>query len=165
MSERVFAYGSNMCSGRFRDYGVSPEGKGVPALLRDHRLLFNKRSDDGSGKANVEAAAGVDVWGVLYTIPNADLGVLESEEVGYVKRNEPVTVDDTVIEAWVLVASHPRAEPRQPYGWYKRFLVDGAREHGLPASYIDSLDTIQATDDSDRERDQKKRALKCAEGT
>ncbi len=22
MSERVFAYGSNMCSGHFRDYGV-----------------------------------------------------------------------------------------------------------------------------------------------
>lgn len=161
MSERVFAYGSNMCSGRFREYGVSPEGKGVPALLKDHKLLFNKRSDDGSGKANVEAAAGLDMWGVLYTIPDAHLRVLESKEVGYVKRTEPVTVDDSVIKAWVLVASDPMAGPRQPYGWYKRFLVDGAREHGLPTSYIDLLDSIQATDDRSRTRDQKKRALKC----
>ena len=44
MSEKVFAYGSNMCSGRFRDYGVVPEEVGRPALLQDFRLCFNKVS-------------------------------------------------------------------------------------------------------------------------
>jgi hypothetical protein len=33
MSERAFAYGSNMCSGRFRDYGVEAIGLGRAALL------------------------------------------------------------------------------------------------------------------------------------
>src|SRR5208283_3782061 len=63
MSEKVFAYGSNMCSGRFRAYTVSPEGEGRAALLRAYRLVFNKRSQDGSGKANVEPHEPSHVWG------------------------------------------------------------------------------------------------------
>jgi hypothetical protein len=74
MSQQIFAFGSNMCSGRFRDYGVSPEIDARPAVLPGYRLLFNKRSTaDGSGKANVERHEGSDVWGVLYTIRDADL--------------------------------------------------------------------------------------------
>lgn len=164
MSERVFAYGSNMCSGRFRAYGVSPEGKGVPAVLAGHRLLFNKKSDDESGKANVERTPKGDVWGVLYTISDADLARLARKEVGYVKRKEPVTAGDAVLDAWVFVAANPSADPLQPYSWYRRFLIEGAREHGLPAPYTDALDTIEAIEDSDRERDRRKRAIKCEGG-
>ncbi len=54
MSENVFACGSNMCSARFRDYGLFPEGNGSCAVLGGYRLVFNKRSKDGLGKANVE---------------------------------------------------------------------------------------------------------------
>lgn len=51
MTQTVFAYGSNMCSGRFRDYGVSPAGQGRAAVLAGYRLQFNKKStDDKSGK-------------------------------------------------------------------------------------------------------------------
>jgi hypothetical protein len=77
MSHNIFAYGSNMCSGRFRTYRVHPEGAGRIALLTGYRLLFNKESTDGSGKANVEAQVGAQVWGVLYSIPIEDLATLE----------------------------------------------------------------------------------------
>jgi cation transport regulator ChaC len=80
MSEKVFGYGSNMCSGRFRAYAVSPEGEGRAALLPAYRLVFNKRSQDGSGKANVEPHESSHVWGVLYTIPDADLETLDRGE-------------------------------------------------------------------------------------
>jgi hypothetical protein len=64
MSQKVFAYGSNMGSGRFRDYSVNPEGQGQPALLRNYILRFNKKSrQDGSGKANVEQQIGRERWG------------------------------------------------------------------------------------------------------
>jgi len=62
----------------FRAYGVSPEGPERAAVLPGHHLLFNKKStDDKSGKANVAAHVGSDVWGVLYTISDADLDKLD----------------------------------------------------------------------------------------
>jgi cation transport regulator ChaC len=83
MSERGLAYGSNMYSGRFREYGVTPEGKGRAALLVGYRLRFNKKSQkDGSGKANVELHEGGQVWGVLYTIPEKELKLLDDGEKG-----------------------------------------------------------------------------------
>ena len=48
-----------------------------------------------------------------------------------------------------------------PYTWYKRFLVEGAREHSLPEDYIAELDRIDAVADTDERRDREKRALAC----
>lgn len=73
MSEQIFAFGSNMCSGSFRAYKVSPLGPGCPAVLSGYRLAFNKKStEDLSGKANVTAREDSEVWGVLYAISSAD---------------------------------------------------------------------------------------------
>lgn len=164
MSQEVFTYGSNMCSGRFRDYGVSPEGRGRAAVLGGHRLVFNKRStDDGSGKANVEVSEGSDVWGVLYRISDADLEKLTKGEGGYHPvRLQVQVVQDTPCEMWIYLAKKPNTSLRlRPYTWYKRFLTEGAREHCLPAEYIAFLEGIEAIEDADRERDKRKRALAC----
>ena len=162
MSEKVFAYGSNMCSGRFRDYGVVPEEVGRPALLQDFRLCFNKVSqEDQSGKANVKAHRGRKVWGVLYTIPDAHLTILDDGEGGYLRKKMPVrTTDGTATKAWVYVARQPSRDPTlRPYTWYKRFLVEGARQHGLPDRYVQTLERIKAKQDKNKQRDAEKRAL------
>ena len=162
MSQQVFAFGSNMCSGRFRAYGVSPEGAGRPAMLPGHRLLFNKKStDDKSGKANVAAHAGSDVWGVLYTIPDTDLDKLDRGEGGYKRVRLTVRPPNGGnIDAWVYVAKKPTDDPElRPYTWYKRFLIEGAREHSLPDDYIAELERIDALQDADLGRDRAKRAL------
>jgi gamma-glutamylcyclotransferase len=164
MSEKVFAYGSNMCSGRFRAYAVSPEGEGCATLLPAYRLLFNKRSQDGSGKANVEPRESSLVWGVLYTIPDSDLETLDrGEGTGYRRVRMPVRISDAdITEAWVYLASRPRNNAAlRPYTWYKRFLVEGAREHALPPEYIAELERIEAVQDTDDQRDREKRALAC----
>lgn len=165
MSESVFAYGSNMCSGRFRDYEVVPEGPGRAALLQDHRLRFNKKSSiDGSGKANLEPQKGGQVWGVLYTIRDAELQTLDDGEgSGYFRKKMPVcTTEGASTEAWVYFACDPSREPAlRPYTWYKRFLVEGAKEHGLPAEYIEALERIEANQDKNQQRDVEKRALNC----
>ena len=110
MSHQVFAFGSNMCSGRFRDYGVSPEGAGRPAVLPGHRLLFNKKSTkDDSGKANVAAHEGSEVWGVLYTISDGDLEKLDKGEGGY--RRERLSLrlmDNTNADAWCMLPGNRR---------------------------------------------------------
>jgi hypothetical protein len=160
----VFAYGSNMCSGRIRDYGVSPDGVGRPAVLSGHRLVFNKKSTkDNSGKANIEAGDS-EVWGVLYTLSDADLGRLDEGEAGY--RRVPCVVrsqNGENINAWTYVAVRPDPDPAlRSYGWYKRFLVEGAKEHSLPADYVATLELIEATVDPNSSRDAEKRALECA---
>jgi gamma-glutamylcyclotransferase len=165
MNERVFAYGSNMCSGRFRDYGVNPQGEGCAALLAEYRLLFNKLSrKDGSGKANIEPHQGGHVWGVLYTVSTTDLATLDiGEGRGYRRNRLPVrTADGNAIDAWVYVATQPNHDPAlRPYEWYKRFLVEGAREHFMPSDYIVELERIEATEDANEQRDGEKRALAC----
>jgi hypothetical protein len=77
MSHKVFAYGSNMCSGRLREYGVSLERAGRATVLTRYRLLFNKKSTkDNSGMANVEPYEASDVC-LLYTISDSDLPRLD----------------------------------------------------------------------------------------
>jgi gamma-glutamylcyclotransferase len=127
-------------------------------------LRFNKESRrDGSGKANVEPRVGEVVWGVLYTVRNADLQTLDyGEGQGYCRRNIPVRTTDGPTEAWVYFARNPSLDPAlRPYTWYQRFLIEGAREHGLPADYIEALERIEANDDMDQQRDAEKRALIC----
>jgi gamma-glutamylcyclotransferase (GGCT)/AIG2-like uncharacterized protein YtfP len=163
MSQIVFAYGSNMCSGRFRDYRVHPEREGRSAVLAGYRLIFNKPSTDSSGKANIEQHHGSQVWGVLYSIPDADLAVLDRGEVGYHRVQLPVTTQDGAQHsAWIFLASEPSNDAgMRPYTWYKRFLVEGAREHALPPDYITTLENINAVQDANQARDRKKRALAC----
>jgi gamma-glutamylcyclotransferase (GGCT)/AIG2-like uncharacterized protein YtfP len=164
MSQMVFAYGSNMCSGRFRDYGVSSDAAAQGALLTGYRLRFNKRSTlDGSGKANAEANEGSEIWGVVYSIPEGDLHTLDQGEGGYrrvqlrVRTMQPVNID-----AWVYIAARPDNDPTlRPYSWYKRFIVEGAREHSLPPAYIAELENIQALDDPNAQRERERRALAC----
>lgn len=162
MSTYLFAYGSNMCSARFRDYGVLAEGSGAAALLAGYRLVFNKRSArDGSGKANIEPLKGSDVWGVLYKIPDEGLAALDKGEGGYRRFRVTVgTANGTSTEAWVYLAANPSNDPRlRPYTWYTHFIVEGAREHALPADYLAQLEGIEAVVDTDLQRDKKKRAL------
>ena len=165
LTARVFAYGSNMCSGRFRAYGVHPRKTRIAAVLRRHRLCFNKRNTkDHSGKANVEPHEGTDVWGVLYEIAEHELPELIRREVGYTPRCMPVEITPSLtLDAWVLFASTPEPNPLHPYSWYLRFLVEGAIEHHLENEYIESLRAIHAIEDPDPERDLEKRQLECSE--
>jgi gamma-glutamylcyclotransferase len=152
-----------MCSGRFRAYGVSPEGLGRAAVLRGYRLQFNKKSTkDGSGKANVEAYANSNVWGVLYSVPDADLDKLDTGEGGYRRTLLPVHVlDNSVFYASAYMASKPSDPDLRPYTWYTRFLIEGAREHVLPEDYVEGLEHLKAVQDNDQARDQRMRALAC----
>jgi hypothetical protein len=68
-------------------------------------------------------------------------------------------MDNPSTDAWVYVAKKPKDDPAlRPYTWYKRFLVEGAREHSLPEGYIAELDRIDAVADTDECRDREKRA-------
>lgn len=105
----------------------------------DRKLVFNKKSRDGSGKANLEDSSGDVVWGVLYEISSSELRLLDKIEGGYHRLTMHVQKDDeTLIEAEVY-ASNELAFEAIPFDWYKELLICGAQEHQLPREYVKFL--------------------------
>jgi gamma-glutamylcyclotransferase len=102
------------------------------------------------------------VWGVLYAVSENDLQLLDDGEKGYSRERLPILIDKVAADAWVYIASSPDNSPGlRPYSWYKRFLVEGAKDHALPAEYIAELEEIDAAQDKNTERDRNKRSIEC----
>jgi gamma-glutamylcyclotransferase len=78
---------------------------------------------------------GAFVWGVVFRMPEADLGRLDMIEGGYERTTVEVELDDRAL-ACATYASTLRIDDAVPFDWYKRHIVAGAVEHGLPADYI-----------------------------
>jgi len=151
---RIFAYGSNMKTNRLRKRVPSAKPIGR-ARLFNKRLVFNKKSEDGSGKANLEDSPEDVVWGVLYEIESSDLEKLDKAEGGYRRTTMRVkTNEDKLVAAEVYISTEVVLEVI-PFDWYKELLVCGAQEHQLPENYIDFLKKIPSKPNERRYRSQK----------
>jgi len=150
MQALYFAYGSNMSSERLRSRSTSVKVIGR-AFLNDWKIVFNKRSRDGSGKANLVESPGNVTWGVLYEICNSDLDTLDRVEGGYqritVKVQQPC---GKMVEAVTYRSENLTNDPL-PYKWYKELLLSGAREHNLPQDYIAYLEGFPVKSDNGSE--------------
>ena len=163
-----FAYGSNMCAGRLRGRVPSAVPVRVARLL-NHSLRFHKRSDkDGSGKADACFTGEPEdvVWGVVFDIAPAEKPELDRHEGlghGYVERL--ITVIDLeggMHPVFMYAAEAGHIDPAlRPYSWYKRFVVEGARQHTLPPDYIARIEAIPAVEDRDSDRDAANRRIAC----
>ena len=144
-----FAYGSNMCTGRLlsRISSAKPIGRG---RLLNKRLVCNKKSKDGSGKANLEDSPGNVVWGLLYEIDSSDLNKLDKAEEEYQRVTMYVrTNEGKLVQAQVYISK--RLTKAIPFDWYKEMLISGAVEHQLPEEYIDFLRHLTSKRDPDRD--------------
>ena len=144
-----FAYGSNLSASRMCERVSSAVLRG-PAQLNDHRLTTDKISIDGSGKANLRAESNAVVWGVLYEIDRADWRVLDNVEVRYSRvRVQVLTADGRSLDAQTYVSS--ATDPALvTFDWYKQLMVEGARDHGLPAGWIATLEALPEAPDPRR---------------
>ena len=162
-----FAYGSNMCTGRLRGRVASATVVRI-ARLTGHSFRFHKRSKDGSAKADAfETGNPSDVvWGVIFDIDErqkAALDVAEGLNNGYDQKTVTV-LDESGQEhpAFLYVADTNSIDSTlRPYSWYKRFVVDGARQHSLPREYVNLIATMPDMDDPDRATDQRERSIAC----
>ena len=136
-----FAYGSNM------SLGVFVERRGLRPLamrcgwLEGYRLCFDLPIGPGERAcANVAAAAGSRVSGILYQISREDADRLDrTEGVGqgvYARLPVEVNVDGGAPIAAFTYESALRQPHRKPSARYLGLLLDGARAHGLPAEYV-----------------------------
>jgi len=148
MKVKYFAYGSNMVTERLQAPERAPSAKPMGrAKLPDKSLVCNKKSTDGSGKANLTDTAGDTVWGVLYEIDSAELDNLNRCECGYTRISLDVKTDqDSSVKAYVYISSELTDDAR-PYDSYKKLMIKGAREHHLPSFYITRLEQIDSKPD------------------
>ena len=150
-----FAYGSNMFTRRLTARTPSATASGT-GFVEGHRLTFDKVSDDGSGKCDIEATTNRDdrVYGVIFRIATAQEPELDRFEAlgrGYRKDRVQVLTPHGPKNATTYIATNKEAG-RLPYHWYKAFVIAGAVEHGLPNAYIERLRTVGSQPDSDANR-------------
>jgi gamma-glutamylcyclotransferase len=135
-----FAYGANMLMSKITDRSLSARALS-PAKLKGYRLVINKKSKDGSGKANLMKSEGDEVWGVLYEMDENDLVNLDRHEGGYRRECFELWTDaGKTVKAFAYISS--KLTNSLPTYEYKMLLVNGAREHGLPATYVGFLEQL-----------------------
>jgi len=141
---RYFAYGSNLMVDRMRERGAEFVSA-RPAVLRDHRLTFDKPARDGSARANVTRALGGRVWGVLYEVSRDGLEALRLFESGYDLVEvlvECTRVDGgvEVLPARTFMVLSDRRTDAPPARSYLSTILEGIRQHDLPEPARDDVE-------------------------
>jgi hypothetical protein len=149
---RYFAYGSVLSMRHLAEWsaehGVDARlfAQGTPAVLRGHALIFDVESRFWGGKvADLAADEGGTVHGVLFELPpEAREAVLRKEGVPTgLSMEVPVRVEAAgkQVDAHAFIARpERRTEPGAGSGRLLGYLVEGARERGLPQAWIERLE-------------------------
>jgi len=152
-----FAYGSNLLAERL--LARVPQARFVGAgWLPGWRFALNVRSEDGSAKANaVHTARSSDVLhGALYELDDTGKLTLDRfEDVGGSYQLAHATAGTAAgpREVYLYVGGGSSlVEGLPPYDWYHGFIRAGARQRGLPADFIQWLESIRTTQDADATR-------------
>lgn len=147
MRKYVFSYGSNLTLERIAARTPSVQ-KVRNYCLADFSLQFNKRSRDGSTKANIEPTPGAFAWGIIQSILPEDEEKLDRAEglgQGYSKHYFEEKVDEK--ECRVFYYSADWIAAGDPYDWYLDYVIYGAITNNFPAAYIQRLGHIRAKQD------------------
>jgi len=162
---KIFAYGSNMNANRLKQR-VPSAIKICNASLPGYKFAFNKRSNDGSGKGNIQQTNvdGDTVAGVVFEINETEKPALDAVEGLGNGYNQTVVdlLDENgeTFQAQVYIADESAVDNALlPYDWYKEFVVTGAEQNGLPPEYVENIRKIAFTADNDVERKLRQSAI------
>lgn len=136
-----FAFGANMATRVLvKRRGIVPT-RSEAALLRGYVLRFTQRGlplvEPAFGDI-VEEASG-EVHGVLHHLTSAGIARLDRLEASYRRIEVEVETARGLVAATAYKARWPRPEGI-PSRRYLGLLIEGAREHGLPAHSIAALE-------------------------
>ncbi len=147
MDPWYFAYGSNLHHAQLiaRCNGQLSKSNEPPRIVRlpNYRLAFNMDGGDGEVYANI-VTPGAGVLGVIYRCDAAAFELLDVYEAGY-DRIAVLVVDEQgrSLPAIAYIA-HPASvtAERRPHEEYLQIILNGAREHRLPAEYLRQIEAI-----------------------
>jgi hypothetical protein len=142
-----FAYGSNLHRSIFIERRQMQPLDVCWGWLAGYRLCFNIPVGPGErGVANIEPAAGARLCGALYLLSAADCDRLDaSEGVGFgLYRRTPIEIRTSTGEGVPAFTYQSSAvtDGRRPSPRYMGLLLEGARQHGLPAEWIAFLEGL-----------------------
>ena len=145
---KIFCYGSNMNTERITER-CSSSCFISRAKVSGWKLVFNKKSKDKSGKANLVYTGDKSlVWGVIFDISEDQKPILDKAEGlggGYDEYKLLVINDlEEEIECVCYIATDPKYldDNLKPYDWYSDFCLSGAKEHNLPKEWILTLERL-----------------------
>jgi hypothetical protein len=142
MKVKYFAFGSNMSSQRLLKR--TPSAKPIiNAMLSNYELTFNKISNDGSGKANIQSKGDEIVRGVIFEMDETDIKVLDAKEIGYQRILIKVIDDRATNHDVYTYISDKINQGLKPTRKYLQYLISGAEEHKLPDDYQDLLKSFE----------------------
>lgn len=132
--------------------------------LGGHVLRFHKTGRDGSAKGDAFFTGKTSdrLLGVLYTIACSEKPLLDEIEGignGYEEKEVKLEGEDGLwTTGFFYYATHINSALR-PFSWYVHHVLWGAREAGLPASYVQEIERVQTIEDEDWQRDLLERSL------
>ena len=141
---KYFAYGSNLFIPKMRKAVPSVVPCGV-ARLKGYTLKFHKESKDKSAKCDAfKTGSEKDVvHGVVYEIDEKEKRNLDRKEglgYGYNEMEVVLESDQGTVAAFMYVADSDYIDDTlKPYSLYKQLVIEGARQHGLPESYVEEI--------------------------
>ena len=153
---RYFAYGSALSRRHIgewaAEHGVDARlfARGVPAVLRGYRLVFDVESRFWGGRvANLTADKDATVHGVLFEIPPPAKDAIARKEGVPTGLSEEIDVtveaEGQSVPANAFVArAEKRSGPGPASGRLLAYLIEGAEERGLPAEWVEHLRTQEA---------------------
>ncbi len=141
-----FAYGSNMASSQMAERCPGAVCLGA-ARLPGYRLAFDAWSNRRGGLvADVLPDPGSEAWGVLWEVTDEHAVALDRYE-GVARgqyRRATVRVEAVAggeVEAFAYVICDP-GEDGPTTEAYRDILLEGAREHGLPAEWVQAIERV-----------------------
>ena len=144
---RYFAYGSNLSSQYMRR--TCPSATFImKADLPNFGVEFRHYSEKRQGGiSSIVEAPGKMVRGVLFEIrveEIEELDIVESVPEGLYRRDTFLVMgeDGNWHEAELYRVTNPRG-PYPPAKGYLDLMIEGAREHGLDASYVEELVSLR----------------------
>ena len=150
-----FAYGSNMSIRRLRERVPSARPLGI-GWLPGHKLMFHKKSKDGSGKCDIVPSRAYTVFGVLFEIDSSEevrLDRFEGLNDGYFKTECNARVAaGRYMSAFTYYADPKRVDAElKPYAWYLNHVIIGAEEASLPDAYVQKIRATKSIPDSNQQ--------------
>lgn len=144
-----FAYGSNMDLEQVKERKISYRQR-EKAILKDYTLLFNKESFNQYGEtyANIQSKKGSILEGILYSIDDRGLGILDKFEgapIHYKRQKvQVITTNNETIEAIVYIANKEYIGKGKPTKEYLNHLLAG--KDLLTEDYFIKLQAVKTID-------------------
>ena len=132
-----FAYGSNMSSRRLKERIPSACSVNT-ARLNNYRFICNKIGGNRVCYANIEYDENSHLYGVIYKLKPDDFNTLDIYEGNYQRKEVKVETTSQDINAITYISDYT-SNDLQVADWYQEHIIRGAREHQLPAEYIQTI--------------------------